>query len=85
MTGVQTCALPIYAQVIPLDELKARLAEVPTDKPVIAVCHAGTRSGQATVILRDAGIANVANMRGGMLLWREMGLPVLYRSERATK
>ena len=74
-----------HAQVIPLDELKARLAEVPTDKPVIAVCHAGTRSGQATVILRDAGIANVANMRGGMLLWREMGLPVLYRSELATK
>ena len=68
------------AQIIPLNELKTRIAEVSADKPIIAVCHAGTRSGQATVILREAGFANVANLRGGMLLWREMGLPVVPRS-----
>lgn len=65
------------AQFIPLSELKDRLAEVPKDKPVIPVCHAGIRSGQATVILRDAGFFRVANLRGGMLLWQQMGLPVL--------
>jgi sulfur dioxygenase len=64
------------AQLIPLAELKARLAEVPRDKPVVPVCHAGMRSGQATVILRGAGFARVANLRGGMLLWQQMGLPV---------
>lgn len=64
------------AQLIPLSELKHRLAEVPRDRPVIPVCHAGTRSGQATVILRDAGFSQVANLRGGMLLWRQMALPV---------
>jgi sulfur dioxygenase len=56
------------AQLIPLHELKARLSEIPRDKPVVAVCHAGMRSGQATVILR-------ANLRGGMLLWSQLGLP----------
>jgi rhodanese-related sulfurtransferase len=34
------------------------------------------RSGQATVILRSEGLDRVANLRGGMLLWREMELPV---------
>ena len=68
------------ARIIPLNELKTRVAEVSTEKPVITVCHAGTRSGQATVILREAGYGKVANLRGGMVLWRELGLPVVPRS-----
>jgi sulfur dioxygenase len=64
------------AQLIPLNELKARLSEVPRERPVIAVCHAGMRSGQATVILRAAGFERYANMHGGMLLWSGLGLPV---------
>ena len=64
------------AQLIPLDQLKARAGEIPRDRPVVAVCHAGMRSGQATVILRQAGFTQVANLRGGMLLWQQLGLPV---------
>ncbi len=71
------------AQLIPLSELKDRLAEIPKDKPVIPVCHAGMRSGQATVILRGAGFPRVANLRGGMLLWQQMGLPVERGAARA--
>ena len=63
------------SQIIPLSELKARVAEVPRDKPVVAVCHAGMRSGQATVILRGAGLDRCANLRGGMMLWTQLGLP----------
>lgn len=68
------------AQLVPLGELRGRLHEVPTDRPVVAVCHAGMRSAQATVILRSAGIDRVANLRGGMLLWEQMGLPVLHNN-----
>jgi len=64
------------AQLLPLDQLRARLAEVPRQRPVVAVCHSGRRSGQATVILRAAGVEQVANLRGGMMLWRQLGLPV---------
>jgi sulfur dioxygenase len=64
------------AQLLPLNELKSRLAEIPQSKPVITVCHAGMRSGQATVILRQGGFTRVANMRGGMLMWQQLGLPV---------
>jgi len=64
------------AKSVPLDELRARLVEVAQDKPVICVCHSGTRSAQATVILQSAGFARVANLKGGMLRWQQTGLPV---------
>jgi glyoxylase-like metal-dependent hydrolase (beta-lactamase superfamily II)/rhodanese-related sulfurtransferase len=63
------------AQSIPLDELRARLAEVPADKPLVVVCQTGKRSAMAAAILGKAGIARVANVAGGMVRWRELGLP----------
>ena len=60
---------------IPLDELRARAAEVPTDKPVVVVCQTGKRSALGTAILRKAGVARVANLAGGMARWRDLGLP----------
>jgi glyoxylase-like metal-dependent hydrolase (beta-lactamase superfamily II)/rhodanese-related sulfurtransferase len=62
------------AQLIPLSELASRLDEVPRDRPVVAVCRSGTRSGQAAVILRKAGRDDVANVAGGMLRWRQLRL-----------
>jgi rhodanese-related sulfurtransferase len=67
------------AQSIPLSELASRAGEVPKDRPVIAFCHAGMRSGQATVILRQEGFQRVANLHGGMLSWEELGLPTARR------
>ncbi len=63
------------AQLIPLDELRARAAEVPRDKPVVVVCQTGKRSGLATVILGKAGVTRTANVAGGMVRWRELALP----------
>ena len=64
------------AQTIALSQLKDRLGEIPRQHPVIAVCHAGMRSAQATVILRKAGFSQVANLHGGLLLWQQTGLPL---------
>jgi sulfur dioxygenase len=63
------------AQLIPLDELRARVSEVSAVKPVVVVCQTGKRSGLGTVILRKAGVARTANIAGGMVRWRELGLP----------
>lgn len=63
------------AQLIPLDELRSRLGEVRTDKPLVIVCQTGKRSALAALILRKAGIVRVANAAGGMVKWRELGLP----------
>ena len=58
------------ATLVPLGELAARAKDLPKDKPVVAVCRAGSRSAHATAILHKAGIADVANLPGGMLRWR---------------
>ncbi|HEY1553104.1 MAG TPA: rhodanese-like domain-containing protein, partial [Kofleriaceae bacterium] len=64
------------ALAIPLDELRARVDEVPRDKPVVVVCQTGRRSCLGTVILRNAGIARCASLSGGMVRWQELGLPL---------
>ena len=62
------------ANLIPLDELRTRAAEVTGEKPVVVVCQTGKRSAMATAILRKHGLAKVANLAGGMVRWRELGL-----------
>ena len=64
------------AESIPLGMLSARAGQISRDLPLIAVCRAGGRSAQATVILRKAGIERVANLAGGMLRWRALHLVV---------
>ena len=64
------------ATLVPLGELAARAKELPSDRPVVAVCRAGSRSAHATAILQKAGIRDVANLPGGMLRWRAEGRAV---------
>ena len=64
------------AQMIPLDELRDRIAEVPQNQPVMTLCRSGKRSVLAYTILREAGWPKVANISGGLLRWNEEGLPV---------
>ena len=61
------------AKLIPLGQLAEQTQQLAKDRPVVAVCRAGSRSAQATVILREAGFNDVANLAGGMLRWRAEG------------
>jgi sulfur dioxygenase len=61
------------ARLMPLGELAERAGELADDRPIVAVSRAGSRSAQATVILREAGFSDVANLAGGMLRWRAEG------------
>jgi len=60
---------------VPLGQLPGRLAEIPADRPVVAVCRAGGRSQQAATFLRQQGI-DAANLQGGMQAWAAAGLDV---------
>jgi glyoxylase-like metal-dependent hydrolase (beta-lactamase superfamily II)/rhodanese-related sulfurtransferase len=51
---------------IPLGELRERVAEVPTGKPVVALCRSGRRSSLAVSILREAGHERVASLSRGL-------------------
>ena len=61
---------------IPLGQLGARLGELDRDRPVIAICRSGNRSGSAMGILALAGFS-CDNMAGGMLAWQSAGLPTV--------
>jgi sulfur dioxygenase len=64
------------AILIPLGELAVRVNELRHDRPIVAVCRAGSRSAQATSILQQNGFTDVANLAGGMLRWRVEAHPV---------
>jgi sulfur dioxygenase len=63
------------ATLVPLDELRARIAEVPRDKPVVVLCQTGRRSAMGAAILAKAGVTRTASLAGGMVRWRDLGLP----------
>ncbi|WP_411876182.1 MBL fold metallo-hydrolase [Vulcanococcus limneticus] len=61
---------------IPLPELEERRGEIPEDRPVVVVCHSGSRSALATQQLLKAGRRQVANLRGGLARWSDEGYPL---------
>ena len=63
------------ATLIPLDQLEARVNEVPKDKEVVVVCRSGNRSQQGRDILKSAGFSQVTSMAGGMNQWSAAGYP----------
>jgi len=54
---------------IPLDELRGRIGEIPTDKPIYIYCAAGLRGYLAQRILLQHDFAQVYNLSGGYQLW----------------
>jgi rhodanese-related sulfurtransferase len=73
------------ARHVPLMQLPARLAEVPTDRPVVLVCRVGQRSAQAVVYLRRRGWDNVYNLDGGLVEWAAAGRPLVSEDGRAAR
>ena len=64
------------AQHIPLGELGARLAEVPKEQVVVAVCRSGSRSDRAAKGLRMSGF-EAENLDGGVTAWSRAGLALV--------
>ena len=62
---------------IPMMEVPARLAEIPTDTDVVVVCRSGGRSGQVVSYLLGNGWDNVRNLDGGMQSWSVAGRDVI--------
>jgi len=63
------------AHLIPLDELRERIDEVPRECPVVVVCQSGKRSAKGAEILLQAGYQKVANVAGGLIHWSRLALP----------
>jgi rhodanese-related sulfurtransferase len=63
---------------LPLGNLTQRLAELASfkEREVILVCRTQMRSAKAESILKNAGFAHAAVLRGGMVEWVRRRLPI---------
>jgi rhodanese-related sulfurtransferase len=61
------------SQHLPLGQLKRRLRELPTDRPVAFICQTGRRSAMAATAARRAGV-DARNVAGGMIAWERHNL-----------
>lgn len=59
---------------VPLGDLDP--GSIGTDRPVVAVCRSGNRSGKAAAALAEAGV-DVRNLAGGMKARDAAGLPIV--------
>lgn len=59
---------------IPLEEIAARVNEVPKDRSVAIICNTGLRAYDSLLILARNGITDVVNSTGGMQAVGKMGL-----------
>ncbi|MDT8341246.1 MAG: rhodanese-like domain-containing protein [Longimicrobiales bacterium] len=64
--------LPEVGQLrIPVKEVPERMERIPRDASVVVYCRSGARSGRAVQFLLERGWADVVNLKGGVLAWRE--------------
>jgi rhodanese-related sulfurtransferase len=56
---------------IPMAEVPRRLAELPRDRPIVVMCHGGTRSMKVGNFLAQNGFDHVASLEGGIRAWAE--------------
>ena len=64
------------AALLPTSVFIARIGELPPDRPLIVICHTGSRSAAVAGYLVRTGRADVVNVAGGMEAWELAGLPV---------
>lgn len=68
----------LNAKWIPLGKLAERLGELEKyrERPILAVCRSGHRSGIACAILGKNGFAQAYNLGGGVTAWQKANLPL---------
>jgi rhodanese-related sulfurtransferase len=54
---------------VPMQEIPARLTELPKDRPIACLCHHGIRSQRVAYFLQQNGFDNVVNIAGGIQAW----------------
>jgi len=64
---------------VPMQEVPARLQDLPRDLPLVVMCHHGMRSRMVMQFLRNQGFANAINLEGGIDAWAALIEPGMAR------
>jgi rhodanese-related sulfurtransferase len=75
---VALCRLP-GSVAIPLAQVPDQLAALPRDRPILVLCHHGSRSLSAAKFLRAKGLNRATSLRGGIHEWAETFDPKMPR------
>ncbi len=62
---------------LPLHVIPLKVDEFNNNDTIIFYCQTGARSAQACAFMTSKGVDNVYNLRGGIVTWVQMGLPVV--------
>lgn len=57
------------AVLIPLQDLRSRLSELPKERQIVTYCKSGSRSMSALSLLKQSGYQNIKSLKGGILAW----------------
>jgi rhodanese-related sulfurtransferase len=57
------------ALTIPMNEIPARIGELPKHQPIVVMCHGGMRSLRVAQFLKSKGFEQVFNLAGGIDAW----------------
>jgi rhodanese-related sulfurtransferase len=60
------------AQLTPLQQVPQAAAALDPQRPVVCICHHGTRSAHAAMFLQRQGIDPVFNLAGGIDAWARL-------------
>ena len=66
----EICAIA-GSKLLPMQEIPARVQELPADTDIVVVCHHGMRSLQVAGFLKQSGLERVFNLAGGIAAWAE--------------
>jgi phage shock protein E len=61
---------------IPLDQLAGQLNKLPKDRDIVVICHSGSRSLSAAILLQQNGFKRVSYLSGGLTAWQAAGYTV---------
>lgn len=64
---------------VPFGELLRQRDDLPRDRELVLVCHHGTRSFVAAMLLRREGFERVHNLQGGIAAWAAEVEPAMKR------
>ena len=68
----------LNAMHIPLGMFESKMQDLDAykDRPIIASCQSGNRSGRALSLLKKRGFSKIYNLNGGVMAWQNANLPL---------
>jgi len=62
---------------IPMNQVPHHLEKLPTENPLVVICHHGIRSLRVMAWLRENGFGNAISLRGGINAWAQRVDPAM--------